>query len=85
MIVEPSDEDFFVSKFLHDVIRLVGFSKSTDLRKSFECYFSGEIYLGKNKNTLMVCQTRPRTICSLFSITNWGMILTTVQPMALAD
>lgn len=33
----------------------------------------------------MICHIRPRTICSRFSITNWGLRFTTTQPIERAD
>ena len=51
----------------------------------FECDFAGDVDLYVLLVTLMICQMMPRMMCYLFSMMNCGWMLTTMQPMALAD
>jgi hypothetical protein len=52
---------------------------------SFQVDLVWEVNLNKKISTLITCQISPITICSLFSIINSGLTLTTVQPIDFAD
>ena len=85
MIVDPPQEDFFVSQFLHDIDWLIFFSQEHDLRMLFESDFAAQINLCYDYFTLIICQMRPKTMCYLFYMMRSGWMLTTVHPIAFAD
>ena len=85
VVVDPPQQNLLVAQSLHDVGRFVFLPEDADFREMFEGDFAADVDLGGGGGTLMICQMRPRTMCSLFSMMRSGWILTTVQPMALAD
>lgn len=85
MIVDPSQQNLLIAQSLHDIGGFVFPPEDADFGEMLEGDFAADVDLGVGGGTLMICQMRPRTMCSLFSMMRSGWILTTVQPMALAD
>ena len=70
---------------MHDIIWFVWFFEQDDLRVLFERNFLRKADLSGWWSTLIICQIKPRMMCSRFYKMNWGWMLTTVHPIALAD
>ena len=68
MVVDPSQENLLIIEFINFIVFLIWFLEQNDLWVVLKRDFARNIDLILGRVTLMICQIRPKTMCSRFSM-----------------
>ena len=70
VVVDPPQQNLLIIEFINCIVLFVRFFEQNDLWVVFKRYFVRNIDLTQARLTLIICQMRPRTMCSRFSMIN---------------